>query len=120
MDKVFRELDGKILIGLVEKITLNGKGRQKELSAKIDTGATKSSVDMELAKKLKLGPVISSKMIKSAHGMKIRPIVEAEISLAGRKIRSEFTLADRSHMKYKALIGQNILKDGFLINPEKK
>ena len=59
-------------------------------------------------------------MIKSAHGNKLRPIVEAKIRLAGKNMKSEFTLADRSHMKYDVLIGVNILKNGFLVDPSRK
>ena len=92
-------------------------GEAKEVEAKIDTGASKSSIDLKLASKLKLGPVIKSKMIKSAHGNKMRPVIEAEIILAGKGMKSEFTLADRTHMKYDALIGINTLKHGFLVDP---
>lgn len=118
--KRYELIKEKIVIGLLENITLvlNGN-KKKDVIAKIDTGATKSSIDMALATKLCLGPVIKSKMVKSAHGNKLRPIIEVEIELAGKKIKSEFTLADRSHMKYKVLVGQNILKDGFLIDPTK-
>ena len=35
-------------------------------------------------------------------------------------MKSEFTIADRTHMKYKILVGQNILKEGFLVDPMKK
>ena len=115
----YKRLEGKVVIGLSEKIYMhNGLGR-KLIIAKIDTGATKSSIDTNLATELKLGPVIKSKIVKSAHGTKLRPIIEASIELAGKKITSEFTLADRSHMKYRVLIGQNILKEGFLIDPTK-
>jgi hypothetical protein len=115
------KVNGKIVVGLTEKIHLaSNNGNDKDVVAKIDTGATRSSIDLNLASKLNLGPVIKSKMIKSAHGNKLRPIVEAEILLAGKKIKSEFTLADRSHMKYSVLIGVNILEQGFLINPSKK
>ena len=118
--KKHAKVDGKITVGLTEKIRLVSNGNSKDFTAKIDTGATKSSIDIKLASKLNLGPVIKSKIIKSAHGNKLRPIVEAEILLAGKKIKSEFTLADRSHMKYDVLIGVNILKDGFLVDPSKK
>ena len=115
----YKKLDGKIVVGLTEKVHVhNGKGRNSVI-AKIDTGATKSSIDTNLAAKLKLGPVIKSKLVKSAHGSKLRPIIEATIELAGKKIRSEFTLADRAHMKYSILVGQNILKNGFLIDPSR-
>ena len=112
-------LGGKIVIGLAEKVSIKYDGGHKIVIAKIDTGATKSSIDTNLAAELKLGPVIKSKLVKSAHGSKLRPIIEATIELAGKKIKSEFTLADRAHMKYRILIGQNILKDGFLIDPTK-
>lgn len=112
-------LSGRTVIGLAEKVNVKHRDGKKSVIAKIDTGATKSSIDTNLAAELRLGPVIKSKLVKSAHGSKLRPIIEAEIELAGKNIKSEFTLADRAHMKYRILIGQNILKDGFLIDPIK-
>ena len=112
-------LGGRIVIGLAERVNVHYPKGSKSVISKIDTGATKSSIDTNLAAELRLGPVIKSKLIKSAHGSKLRPIIEATIELAGKKIKSEFTLADRAHMKYRILIGQNILKDGFLIDPTK-
>ena len=112
-------LDGKVVIGLEEKVRIHNNSGKKIAVAKIDTGATKSSIDTSFASELNLGPVIKSRLVKSAHGSKLRPIIEATIELAGKKIKSEFTLADRAHMKYRILIGQNILKDGFLIDPTK-
>lgn len=115
----YKILGGKIVIGLAERVNVHYPKGNKSVISKIDTGATKSSIDTNLAAELRLGPVIKSKLIKSAHGSKLRPIIEATIELAGKKIKSEFTLADRAHMKYRILIGQNILKDGFLIDPTK-
>ncbi|MBI2654817.1 ATP-dependent zinc protease [Candidatus Woesearchaeota archaeon] len=115
----YKVLDGRIVIGLAEKVLVYCNGTRKNVISKIDTGATKSSIDTNFAAELKLGPVIKSRLVKSAHGSKLRPIIEATIELAGKKIKSEFTLADRAHMKYRILIGQNILKDGFLIDPTK-
>lgn len=117
----FSTLMEKTIVGLVEKVKVNGdNGNKQEITARIDTGATKSSMDLKLASELKLGPVIESTVIRSAHGTKLRPVIEAEIELHGRKIKSHFTLADRNHMKYPMLIGQNILKQGFLIDPSKE
>ncbi len=115
----YKVLSGKIVIGLTERVSVHCDGTKRNVISKIDTGATKSSIDTNLAAELKLGPVIKSKLVKSAHGSKLRPIIEATIELAGKKITSEFTLADRAHMKYRILIGQNILKEGFLIDPTK-
>jgi len=109
----------KTIVGLIEKITLNNHGSDEEIFARIDTGATNSSIDLRLASRLKLGPVIQSKLIKSANGTRLRPVIECDIQICEKKLNAHFTLADRSHMKYPVLIGQNILRQGFLIDPGK-
>lgn len=106
----------KTIVGLTERVILHGKKRTKSVIARIDTGATKSSIDAALALELELGPQRRMAMVRSAHGAKLRPVVKELIEIAGRRMRMEFTIADRSHMKYKVLIGQNILKRGFLID----
>lgn len=111
---------GKKVIGLTEDVTLYGKNQSQKIKGRVDTGATKSSIDLRLAQKLDLGPVIKSKMVKSAHGNKVRPVIECNIRIAGRKLKTEFTLADRKHMKYQVLIGQNLLRKDFLIDPSKE
>lgn len=119
--KQHAKVNGKVIIGLTEEIGLiSNDGSDKQVVAKIDTGATRSSIDIRLASKLNLGPVIKSRMVKSAHGNKLRPVIEAEITLAGKKIKSEFTLADRTHMKYAVLIGVHTLKDIFLVDPSRE
>jgi len=107
----------KTIIGLTEKIVIHGANETTELIARIDTGATKSSIDLALTSKLGLGPVVDSRLVKSAHGIKLRPVIKAEIVIGGKVISAKFTLADRSHMKFPVLIGQNILRKGFLIDP---
>ncbi|MFC1755475.1 RimK/LysX family protein [Thermoproteota archaeon] len=111
----------KTVIGLTEPAVVIGpKGDKKEVVARIDTGATKSSIDVKLAADLSLGPIIKAKLIRSASGAGLRAVVNAKIILADKELKTEFTLADRSHMKYAVLIGQNILKEGFLIDPAKE
>ncbi len=111
----------RIIIGLTETIEIQGpEGDKKRVKARIDTGATRSSIDSRLAKELKLGPVIRTKFVKQAHGGTVRPIMRVEFELAGRKLKQEFTIADRDHMKYRILIGQNALRKGFLIDPNIK
>lgn len=109
----------RIVIGLIEEVEISGDSSYKRVLARIDTGATKSSIDYKLASELKIGPVIESRLIKNANGSKLRPVVEAKLVMKGKLIKSKFTLADREHMKYKILIGQNMLKEGFLIDPTK-
>jgi len=112
----------RVVLGLIEFVTVHGSNdREAKVLARVDTGATSSSIDYTLAGELQLGPVISSKLVKSASGIKKRPNLKVKIVLKGTKIEEEFTLADRSHMTYRILLGQNILKKGnFLIDPLKK
>lgn len=109
----------RTILGLVGHVTLQGNnGDEKEVTARIDSGATSSSIDIQLAEKLQLGPILRTRLVKSASGVKKRSIVSAKVNIKGRVIEAEFSLADRSHMTYQILIGQNILKKGgFLIDP---
>ncbi len=110
----------KPIVGLTEKIELIGPtSLNNKLVAKVDTGATIGSIDIKLAAELQLGPIIKTKRVKQAQGIATRAIVEAIIDFAGRKFKTTFTLADRSHMKYRVLIGQNQMK-GIMIDPAKK
>ena len=111
----------KDIVGLTEKVMIMGPEKEKVIKARIDSGADVCSIDKKLADKLGLGPIERMKKIKSAHGIKERPVLRARIEIKGRvfsKVR--FTVADRSHLRFKALIGKNILKRNFLIDPSIK
>jgi hypothetical protein len=111
----------KATIGLTEEITIFGSKKRKKVAARIDTGAGQSSIDTDLATELKLGPIISAKVIRSSHGTTLRAVVKAEIRVAGQKVRAKFNIADRRHMRYKVLLGVNILrKMGVLVDPMRK
>ncbi len=111
----------KTVVGLVEPILVEGPtGKKKEVLGRIDSGATKSSIDVNLAADLSLGPILKAKIVKSASGKSLRPVVEATIFLADKEFKTEFTIADRADLKYSILIGQNILNKGFLIDPAKE
>lgn len=108
------------IIGLSLVITIKGE-KSKKVMARIDTGATKSSIDSALADELQAGPIVGKKLVKSAHGIKIRPVIKAKIRINGKNLNTTFTLADRKHMKYKVLVGNNILRRlGVLIDPTQK
>ena len=104
-----------IVIGLIEKIKIN----DREIEAKIDTGASTSSIDSTLAEELNLGPTIKTKNIKSVHGNSMRPVIKTRIILQGKILNARFNLIDRKNMKYRILIGKNILKRGFIIDPKR-
>ena len=75
---------------------------------------------MAIAGELQLGPIKRTKLVKSASGKGRIAIVPVKIKLDGRMMDDDFTIAERGHMTYPVLIGQNILKKGnFLIDPNK-
>jgi len=113
-------IEGRIVLGLVEKVILYGNDAKITLMARIDTGATGSSLDVKVAKRLGLGSVVRYADVKQAAGRTKRPVKRTTLKMCGKTMQADFNLADRSLMRYKALIGRNILKKGFLIDPSKK
>ncbi len=111
----------RTVVGLTEKVIVFGTNKSKKVIARIDTGATKSSIDLGLAEQLGLEAEQKRILVKSAHGSRFRPVIKESLKIAGNRFRASFTIADRTSMKYKVLIGQNILRLGeFLVDPLKK
>jgi hypothetical protein len=109
-------LDKKI-IKAVEPVLIQSSNLViKKIKARIDTGATQSSIDVNLAKELGYTKYIGQINVVSANGIKTRPLVEINYELSGKKIKSIFTIADRKNLNYSILIGRNDL-EGFLIDP---
>jgi len=106
-------MDSKIIVGLVETIIINGIA----IKAKIDTGASKSSIDLDLAINLGLGPIVKKSIVRSAHGKTTRPVIKTPFIIKGKTFNTYFNIIARGHMKHRVLIGNNILKKGFLIDP---
>lgn len=112
-----KQTENKIVIKAVEKVILISSGNSKRfINARIDTGATQSSIDVQLARELGFNKQLGHVNVISANGIKIRPLIEVDYELSGKKIKSTFTLADRSNLNYLVLIGRNDLK-GFLVDP---
>ena len=109
-------MDETITVGLIETVTICDL--DKKVEARIDSGATIGSIDEDLAEELDTAH-IGHKIVKSSHGTTRRKVIEADIELGGKKVTGKFTVFDRSHMTYQVLIGQDVLKQGFLIDPQK-
>ena len=113
------------VIGLVEEIYIridseNGGSREVKVKAKIDTGASMSSISKRLVSRLKLQLHHRTAMVKSALGRERRTMLKLPIRMHGKHLKAFFSVADRKNLAHKMLIGQNILKLGkFVIDPLK-
>lgn len=105
------------ILPVVYPVFIKTQDTIKEIKAKLDTGAYRSSIDITLAKELNL-PIDKERVfIKSASGQAYRPTAKLSFQLAGKKITSQVTVINRSHLKYPMIVGRVDLK-GFLIRPE--
>lgn len=112
-------LPGCAIIGTYESVTIHADNENRKVDVKIDSGARRSSIHDELAKELGLKVTDEIQTVKSANGIKDRPVVEIEYTLAGETIETTANVANRSHLKYKMIIGVRDLDGRFLIRPER-
>jgi len=113
-----------ITVGPVEPVLLLGA----ELDARVDTGARTSSVDARAVEEFERGgeawasfdiPGCPGRVerrvrrwaeVRRAGGTVRRPVVLLPFELRGVRLRREFTLADRSGMEFRVLLGRNALR----------
>lgn len=125
-------------IGKSDKIDLPEFGLEN-ISAKIDTGANRSCIhcsDIHVENTNGQNVLVfhipldsshgastfrfntfSKKAIRSSNGLvEERYIIKTVIVLFGRKIRTSFSLTDRTEMKFPILLGRRLLKSRFLVD----
>jgi len=124
-------------VGWIEKARIAGV--EKEIKAKLDTGATTTSINAEILEKpdedsesggmIKFRftasdgikqdfelPVVRWVRIESRTANYIRrPVVRMRLCVAGQWIEEEVNLADRDDFNYPVLIGRNLLQKGGLV-----
>jgi hypothetical protein len=134
--------DDKLVIGRVERVDFPRFGLIG-LEAKIDTGALTSSIHcadvqveaedddgMRVISFTLLDPEhpdyngrrfrsrkVGTRVVRSSNGEEQeRHVIAADLVIAGRTIRTEFTLADREPMRYPVLLGRRLLRRNFLVD----
>jgi hypothetical protein len=127
-------------IGRLEHIALPGLGVVR-VAAKMDTGAYRSALHFQ---KLRLRTVEGQKRllvtfqmggqrktkafrtfkrvtVKSSNGETSRRyLISTQVRLDGHAVRTQFTLFDRSDMKYQVLLGRKFLRGRFLVDVSRK
>lgn len=120
-DKIMAERGVK-MVGVFEMVKLRDiKGIKREVAAKIDTGAFRSSIDRELAEEMGLTrdrAVLWHDYYVSSLGREKRPVIPVTFWLNGRKIETTANVSDRSRMKEKLLVGRRDLGT-FMVKPGK-
>ncbi|MDX1534999.1 MAG: RimK/LysX family protein [Thermoplasmata archaeon] len=109
----------RTIVPIVCDVVLIGERGREDVTAKVDTGASRTSVDTDLAARVGLGPVTDTVKVRAASSAQaeVRPLVEARIQLAGKEFMLPVSIADRADMNYPVIIGMDILSEGnFLID----
>ncbi|UPR58533.1 ATP-dependent zinc protease [Vibrio sp. ED004] len=141
VEKVRKTSDGKLILGEEEWVFV--PGLKEAFKARVDTGATTSSisavdiVDFErdgkdwvkfkiehdgiTTEEISL-PVERWVKIKqsSAEGTQRRAVVVASIQIGDLKDKTEFTLADRTHLSFPLLLGRSFFRDVAVVDVSKK
>lgn len=111
--------NSRTIVPIVSSVILTGEHGSEEVTAKVDTGASRTSVDTDLAAKVGLGPVTDTVKVRAASSAQaeIRPLVHARIRLGDRDFELPVSITDRTDMRYPVIIGMDILAEGnFLID----
>ncbi|QJW92194.1 ATP-dependent zinc protease [Spirosoma taeanense] len=59
----------------------------------------------------------SQRMIRNSFGVaELRYVIKTRVTLFGRTIRAEFTLADRERLKNPVLLGRKLLRNRFVVD----
>ena len=107
-------------IGIVAKVLVIGPRGKIPVSAKIDTGAARTTLDTDLVAKAGLGPVMDHLRIltSAADEPEERDLVQAKVIIAGREFDVAVEVTDRKDMRYHMIVGMDTLREsGFLMDP---
>ena len=128
------------LVGWREWVSIPELGI-KRIKAKIDTGASSSSLhayDIEIVDHLEVQqvkfkiqplqnnraavvqaqvPIFDFRKVRSSNGeTTIRPVIRTHLEIFGQKHEIDITLFDRAKMGFRMLIGREALRDRFVVD----
>ncbi|GAB3167097.1 ATP-dependent zinc protease family protein [Telluribacter humicola] len=132
----------KDVIGATEIVDFPELGWH-DVQARVDTGAATSAIHCSRVRLVRQGEQtrlsfyldvqkgaprqrfsvsdFKERTIKNSFGQEERRyIIKTQITLFGRKIRTEFSLADRQKMTYPVLIGRKLLNGRFIVDVSQK
>ena len=110
------------IIGAIEPVIVRGKRGEVNVQARVDTGASRTTVDADIAARAGLGPVLGTVRIRQSISKQpeTRPLVDADLIIGGEEFDVAAAIADRAEMKYHVIIGMDILASGkFLVDPSR-
>lgn len=110
--------DSSNVLHVLEKITIYGPKGKKMVTAKMDTGAYRTSIDSAIIEELGLVDHPVQKKVRSSLGREARAMVDVLFRLHGKDIETVATHTDRSHMRYSVIVGRKDLK-GYLVDPKR-
>ena len=105
-------------LGVIEKITIQGSKKKKTVRAKIDTGAFRTSIDVDLVHELGLDEHDKLVHVRSGSGKQKRKTANITFKMKGKQIKTIASYTERNHLRFPVIIGRRDLK-GFLVDPEK-
>lgn len=111
------EVEDRVL-GVIEKITILGDKKRKTVRAKIDTGAYRTSIDVDLVHELGLDLHHKLVQVRSGSGRQKRKTVQLNFRIKGVYVKTVATYTERSHLRFPVIIGRRDIK-GFLVDPSK-
>jgi hypothetical protein len=107
----------KPVLGATEPVTVVGQREAVKADARIDTGAPRTYVDLDLACTVGAGPLIKKGKFKGSVSAEDRLIVGLEVEIRGEIHSTEASVADRSGLSTDVRLGRDILQN-YLVDVE--
>lgn len=99
-------------IGYTEEVTVIGQMGSVSIEAKADTGADRTSIDMDIAAEIGAGPIVETTITRSAKHTRKRVLARIKVRIRNETYEVNAAIEDRSNLTYKLLIGKDVLETG--------